>query len=284
VYDAATTLTAIAGPDPTDPATVGAPVKDYTANLSTTALKGKKIAVVAGTAAPYPATVSALQTLGATTTQVTIGTPSPDPASIVPREFKRDLNTYLAGIRRGPGARSLQAIIDYNNANPVEGLKYQQGQLLAAQGVDLSDPATSAAYKADLEAGKSSNRELINGILTNGTPDDKSDDFDAVMVPSGNTLVGYADRAGYPMLTLPAGYGATASSAGHNPIGVTLVGTAFSEQTLLADGYALERATNVRLAPSSTNPSMWRCVPGSTFFTGELCNPGDRLLVSRPRH
>jgi Asp-tRNA(Asn)/Glu-tRNA(Gln) amidotransferase A subunit family amidase len=228
--------------------------------------------------------VTTLQALGATTTQVTIGTPSPDPASVVPSEFKRDLNAYLSGIRRGPGARSLQAVIGYNDAHPVEGLKYQQGQLLAAQAVDLSDPATGAAYKADLETGKASNRALIDGILTNGTPDDTSDDFDAVMVPTGNVLVGYADRAGYPALTLPAGYGATASSAGHNPIGVTLVGTAFSEATLLADGYALEQATNVRLAPSYTNPSMWRCVPGSTFFTGELCNPGDRLLESRPRH
>ena len=282
VYDAASALTVIAGPDRSDPATAGAPVKNYTAGLSTTALQGKKIAVVASTAAPYPAMVTALQTLGATTTQVTIGTPSPDPASVVPSEFKRDLNAYLSGIRRGHGARSLQAIIGYNTANPVEGLKYQQGQLLAAQAVDLSDPATSAAYKADLEAGKASNRALIDGILTNGTPGDTSDDFDAVMAPSGSALVGYADRAGYPALTLPAGYGATASSAGHNPIGVTLVGTAFSEATLLADGYALEQATNVRLAPSSTNPSMWRCVPGSTFFTGELCNPGDRLLESRP--
>jgi Asp-tRNA(Asn)/Glu-tRNA(Gln) amidotransferase A subunit family amidase len=284
VRDAASALTVMAGPDRADPATAGAPVKDYTAGLSPTALQGKKIAVVASTAEPYPSMVTALQALGATTTQVTLGTPSPDPASVVPAEFKRDLNSYLSGIRRGPGARSLQAIIDYNNANPVEGLKYQQGQLLAAQAVDLSDPATSAAYKADLEAGKASNRALIDGILANGTPDDKSDDFAAVMVPSGSALVGYADRAGYPALTLPAGYGATAGSAGHNPIGVTLVGTAFSEATLLSGGYALEQATHVRLAPSYTNPSMWRCVPGSTFFTGELCNPGDRLLESGSHH
>ena len=95
------------------------------------------------------------------------------------------------------------------------------------------------------------------------------------MVPSGNALVGIADRAGYPVLTVPAGYGT--GGAGRNPIGVTFVGAAFSEAKLLAAGYAFEQATNVRLAPSFTNPSMWRCVPGSTFFTGELCHPGDRL-------
>ena len=32
----------------------------------------------------------------------------------------------------------------------------------------------------------------------------------------------------------------------------------------------------MRKAPSVTNPSMFRCVPGSVFFTAEKCNPGDR--------
>ena len=103
-----------------------------------------------------------------------------------------------------------------------------------------------------------------------------------IVVPSGNGLVGIADRAGYPVLTVPAGYGT--GGAGRNPIGVTFVGTAFSEAKLLAAGYAYEQATNVRLAPSFTNPSMWRCVPGSTFFTGELCHPGDRLITPTCTH
>ena len=118
---------------------------------------------------------------------------------------------------------------------------------------------------------------MIDGILNNGTPADPSDDFDAIVVPNGNAIGGFADRAGYPVLTIPAGYGATASSAGHNPIGVMFVGTAFSESKLLADAYALEQATNVRLAPSFTNPSMWRCVAGSVFFLPHHCHPGDLL-------
>ena len=40
----------------------------------------------------------------------------------------------------------------------------------------------------------------------------------------------------------------------------------------------------MRLAPSFTNPSMWRCVPGSTFFTGEHCHPGDRLITPTCTH
>ena len=104
------------------------------------------------------------------------------------------------------------------------------------------------------------------------------------MVPNGNAVAGYRRPRRLSGADDPGRLRRTASGAGHNPIGVTFIGTAFSEAKLLADAYALEQATNVRLAPSFTNPSMWRCVPGSTFFTGELCNPGDRLLnPRRPR-
>jgi amidase len=276
VADAATQLQAIAGTDPDDPATVGAPaVPNYAAGLSTTALSGKRVAVISSTTAPYPSVLASLTALGATTVVKTVGTPSPNPPSIVLSEFKRDLDDYLDDVP-GAGAKSLQEIVSYNASNAVEGLKYQQGELTGAQAIDLSDSATNAAYEADKAAGRSSNRELIDTILNNATPGDASDDFDVIVVPSGNGLVGIADRAGYPVLTVPAGFGT--GGAGRNPIGVTFVGGAFSEATLLADAYAFEQATNVRQTggpPSYTNPSMWRCVPYSTFFLPHHCNPGD---------
>ncbi len=275
VRDAAAELQAIAGADPSDPATAAAPAPpDYLAGLSPTALRGKRIAVIGNAAAPYPDVVSALEGAGATTVVKTIGTPSPNPPSIVLREFKRDLNAYLSAAGGG-GAKSLQGIIAYNEANPVEGLKYQQRELLEAQSVDLSDAATAAAYAADRSAGRAATQALIDGVLDNGTPADRSDDFDAVAVPSGHALIGIADRAGYPVLTVPAGYGT--GSAGRNPIGVAFVGPAFGEAKLLAAGHAFEQATKVRLAPSWTNPSMWRCVAGSTFFSPHHCHPGDLL-------
>ncbi|MDP2180532.1 MAG: amidase family protein [Methylophilaceae bacterium] len=273
VYDAATALGVLAGIDPVDDATSEIPdVPDYLSGLSPAALSGKRIAVISSTAAPYPAVVSALQGLGATVVVKSIGTPNPNPDSIVTREFKRDLNSYLSTLQ-GSGAKSLQAIIDYNDANPVEGLKYQQRELLSAQEVNLSDPAVNSIYESEKVLGQVSSQALIDTILTNGTPDDVTDDFVAIVVPNGNTLVGIADRAGYPVLTVPAGYGT--GGAGRNPIGVSFVGTAFSEDKLLAAGYAFEQATNVRLAPSFTNPSMWRCVAGSTFYSPYKCHPGD---------
>ncbi|MBB5786377.1 amidase family protein [Jiangella mangrovi] len=242
VYDAAVTLGAV------DSSSV-----DYTAGLTQTALAGKKVAVVSGGSAPYPAAVATVEGLGATVGSVTLGAPTTRP-SIVLREFSRDLDAYLGG------ASSLDEIIAYNQANPVEGLKYQQNELLAASA------ATLETYESDLSVGRAESAAVIDSVLASG--------YDVIMVPSNSTLVGIADRAGYPVLTVPAGEGT--GNAGRNPIGVTFVGTAGSEASLLAAGYAFEQGHSYgRRAPGVTNPSMWRCTPGGSFFTGELCNPGD---------
>ncbi len=290
VSDVATTLGVLAGPDPTDPATKGQPpVPNYAAGLSPTALSGKKIAVVSSTIAPYPTAVTELSTLGATTNVVTLGTGTTAP-SVIPYEFHEDLNSYLSNAKGfthwSNGAKSLQQIIEYNNANPVEGLKYGQGGLLAAEAVETTNPTTKATYETNLTAGQKEDREVIDSILT-------GDGDSAIMVPSGSPLVGIADRAGYPVLTVPAGFGAQNSSTGGDPIGVDFIGTAYSEAGLLDDGYALEQGLKARQtgpaymvstafpnaglsgAPSETNQSMWRCVPGSAFFKPYDCNPGE---------
>jgi Asp-tRNA(Asn)/Glu-tRNA(Gln) amidotransferase A subunit family amidase len=295
--DVATELNAIAGRDPSDPATSAAPspTPNYLAGLTATALSGKRVAVIStspagspGSVAPYPAAVAELGTLGAVTTVATPG-PATKAASIIPFELHRDLDAYL-GVTGG-GPKSLQQVVDYNNANPVEGLKFGQGGLLAAAAVSPADPATAAAYATSLAQGRADSQGVINTILANaaGTGGPVS----AIMVPSGSALVGIADRAGYPVLTVPAGYGDQNSSTGADPIGVNFIGGAFSEATLLGYGYAYEQATNVRAtgptyfvgsavlpgvsgAPSETNQSMWRCVPGSAFFHPYLCNPGDQ--------
>jgi amidase len=285
VSDVAAALSVLAGPDPADPVTLGqpSPLPSYTEGLSSAALSGKRIAVVSSTAAPYPAAVSELETLGATTGVVTLGTSTTAP-SVIPYEFHRDLNTYLSST----GAevpKSLQQIIEYNEASPVEGLKYAQNGLLAAEAVETTNPATTATYEEDLTKGQTEDRAVIDSILKEG--------YSAIMVPSGSPLVGIADRAGYPVLMVPAGFAAENSSTGGDPIGVDFIDSAYGEPELLDDGYAFEQGTHVRQdgpaymlsttipnamfsgAPSETNQSMWRCVPGSSFVEPYDCNPGE---------
>ncbi|WP_053225669.1 amidase family protein [Solirubrobacter soli] len=216
-------------------------------------LIGKKVAVV-GT---LPAGVAtALTGVGATTVTKTAGTVSAP--SVIARSFEKDLNAYLAGVSGGAG--SLQGIVNYNTANPVEGLKYQQRDLQASLSPDVS------ALAADTAAGKTQSAGVLDALLS---------DTDVIAAPAGSALVGVADRAGYPVLTVPAAFGT--GSAGRNPIGVVFIGKADGDAALLNAGYAFEQATNVRLAPSWTNPSMFRCVPGSTFFSPHHCHPGDAL-------
>ncbi len=291
VSDVATALGVLAGPDVKDPASEKQPlpIPDYTAGLTPTALAGKKVAVVASTTAPYPTAVAELEALGATTTVVTpaAGTTAP---SVIPYEFHSDLDTYLSSsAKKVP--KSLQEIIEYNSANPVEGLKFGQTSLLAAEAVETANPATKTSYETNLAQGQSEDRAVLDNILDNGTPTEPADDYSAIMVPSGSPLVGIADRAGYPVLTVPAGYGAENSSTGGDPIGVDFIGTAYSEAQLLDDGYAFEQGLPVRStgpeymksalnpafsgAPSEVDQSMWRCVPGSAFFKPYACNAGD---------
>src|SRR4051794_18723916 len=251
VFDAAAELSAMTG-------------KDYTSGLSATALTGKKVAVIANTTAPYPAAVTGLGGAGATTTTVTPGAATTAPSAI-PYELRRDF-------------KPLQDVVDYNNAHPVEGLKFGQSGLTAALA------ATDAtAYATNLAKGKSDSRAVLDSALTG---------VSSLVVPSGSALVNVADRAGYPVLTVPAGYGAQNSATGGDPIGVTFIGAAGSEGELLAEAYAFEQATKVRDAgpsymvgpaqfgpvngaPSMTNQSMWRCVEGSAFYHPYACNAGD---------
>ena len=260
VYDAAAELGAMAGGDAEDPATAAAPdpVPDYVAGLSRDALEGARIGVISSTNTTYQEAVAKVQELGAVTVQVT--PPSNTSAgSILDYEFKRDLNAYLARLGAGAPMGSLADVVAFNSAHPDEAIKLGMTILVSSNAIDLEDPATKAAYEANRAQGLAESRGDIDAVLTRGTAD-PADDLAAILTPAG-TLTGVGARAGYPALTVPAGYSATT----RNPINVTFLGKPFDEASLLALGYAFERATHARRAPSETNPASWRCVEGSAF-------------------
>ena len=51
-------------------------------------------------------------------------------------------------------------------------------------------------------------------------------------------------KAGYPTITVPAGY-----DVNGQPVGVSLLGAAYSEGKLIQYGYAFEQATKARKSP-----------------------------------
>ncbi|MDA0179593.1 amidase family protein [Solirubrobacter phytolaccae] len=263
VADAAAELQAIAGSDPEDPATTGAPaVPDYLSGLKADALAGKRIGVITNTNAQYVAAVAAVQALGATT--VTVASPTAaGTGDILTPEFKRDLNAYLGRLPASAPMKSLADIIAFNNLHADETLKFGQSQLEASERTDLNDPAQNAAYVTARDTGRASARAAIDAALT-------SNSLDAILTPSG-TLTGLGARAGYPQIVVPAGYNA----AGRAPVGVAFNGTAFSEAALLAFAYAYEQATKLRRVPSEINPASWRCYAGAP----RSCPPGREVAT-----
>ena len=267
VADAAAELQAIAGKDPDDAATNGAPatVPDYLSGLKPDALNGKRIGIISNTNAQYVAAIAAIQALGATT--VTVGTPSSSaPFDILTPEFKRDVNAYLGRLPASAPMKSLADIIAYNSAHADEAIKWGQGQLVASQATDLTDPTQLATYTTARDTQRAAAQAAIDKILTDNN-------LDALMTPSG-TLTGIGARAGYPQLVVPAGYSAT----NRQPVGIAFNGTAYSEAKLLAFGYAYEQATRLRQTVSEINPAHWRCAPGSAV-PPHACGPGKEIAT-----
>lgn len=245
VHDAAALFSAMVGTDPEDPATAENPFvgHDFTADLSTTALAGARLGYVASDNPLYLAALDDLRAEGATLVEVTV--PSTSAPSVLWFEFKRDLESYLG--RLGPHApmRTLADIIAYNEAHAEVALRYGQDILIESQEIDLTDPETAAAYRAALSQGLDESRAAIDGVLD-------AHDLDAIVSASGTTVIGA--RAGYPSISVPAGY-----AEDRRPTNLVFLGTAWSEPTLIALASDYEDATRAWTSPLVLNPELFAC-------------------------
>lgn len=254
VTDAATALSALTGVDPADPATAasaGVVGTDYTRTLSTDALRGVRIAVAStasGTQGEvFTEALDVLRAQGATLVNVSLNTAGL-PAGILDYEFKRDLNAYLATLPAGAPMRTLDDVVRFNEANAARGtIKFGQTQLVTSNNIDIDDPATKAAYEADRDAGIAGARQRIDAVLRD------NDAAAIVFLGSGSAAIGA--RAQYPSVAMPIGY----DPANGRPVGITFLGTAFSEARLLSLAYDYEQASLKREPPSVVNPSLFRC-------------------------
>jgi amidase len=164
-------------------------------------------------------------------------------------EFKVDMRRYLKDLEVSQ-VRSLEGCIDYNNAHADAELKWFGQEIFElAQDTDgLGDPAYQEALKTEKAL-------MINGInevmgrydldaivsLTGEPPwtIDLSNGDHFLTASSTPAAV-----AGFPSICVPAGY-----AFGEMPVGVSFIGTAWSEPTLIKLAYGFEQGTKVRHPP-----------------------------------
>ncbi|TLS52968.1 amidase [Paenibacillus antri] len=247
VADAAAVLTAIAGADPADAATAalaGRPPLDYTAFLDAEGLRGARIGVPRAyyrelpeeAAARMEEAIAALRAAGADVVDpVAIPSEGDEWDYVVLKyEFKPDLNAYLSRLGPRVPVHSLEELIAYNAKHAERALKYGQSVLIESQATSgtLQDPEYVEARRADLERSRT---QGIDFVLAEHR-------LDALVFPN-NWGCGIACKAGYPLVTVPAGF------AGREPVGLTFAAGAFSEPELIRFAYAFEQATKHRRAP-----------------------------------
>lgn len=264
VRDVAILLGGLVGVDPRDPATQASQGKfytDYTQFLDPDGLRGARIGVARNffgfsekVDRVMEASIQVIKDLGAEIV---------DPANVdldeklsetevevLLYEFKADLNAYLAGLGPDAPVKSLAEIIEFNERNREKVMPYfgQERMLLAQE----KGPLTEQAYLEALETNLRLTRdEGIDKTL-------KEHQLDAILAPSGGPAwptdwingdhysggsSSPAAVAGYPNITLPAGY------IFGLPVGISFFTGAFQEPTLLKLAYAFEQGTQVRRPP-----------------------------------
>jgi amidase len=255
VADAAALLGVLAATDPADPATSAAAGRpgDYTAFLDGGTLAGARLGVWRGgstgadgrTTAVLDAALAQLRNLGAEVIDP-VELPGVDDISeyefaALLHEFKRDLNAYL-GALPGHHPATLADVIAFNSRNGGEVLRYFGQELFERAEATSGDPADPAALAAR-EAATRLARAALDGPLD-------AHHLDAVVSLTANPacLTDYvlgdhdvfhtsapAAVAGYPAISVPCGYVAGL------PVGLSFLGPAWSEPTLIGLAHAFEQ-------------------------------------------
>jgi len=264
VKDAAILLTAMAGPDPDDPITVGAPpAADYAADLGRATLAGKRIGVwrtylgaeeeievralldasievmrQRGALIVDPAGIDAARLLEATLASYVV----------MAYEFKTDIELYLD--RSEAPIETLADVIAFNTANADRVMPYFGQDLMEA--AQARGPLTDPEYLYALELSKRVSRELLRTAIdehgldaivapTNGpawiTDLENGDDFNL-------SSASLAATAGFPSITVPGGF------VDGLPIGLSFIGDEWEDKALIEIAHAFEQATLARRPPA----------------------------------
>ncbi len=265
VADAAILLGVLAGPDPADAATRGRPAggpTDYTGFLDPNGLKGARIGVARAKFFGYSpaadrlveAAIETMRRHGAVIVDPTdvphAGEYDDAEYTVLLYEFKADLNRYLAGLGPSAPARTLADLIAFNERERGREMPYF-GQEIFTMAQEKGSLTDDAYVEALARCRRLSRREGLDAVFTQHR-------LDAIVAPTGSPpwtidlvngdhFLGASSTpaavAGYPSVSVPAGYHFGL------PVGITFIGRAWGEATLLKLAYAYEQATKVRRPP-----------------------------------
>jgi amidase len=264
VADAATLLGPLAGPDPSDPATQQNGVRlfqDYREFLKPSGLRGARIGVLRARGFSFskaldPILQNAVEAMKREGAEIvdpvefpTLGKTDDSEYEVLLYEFKADLEAYLAG-RPGSSARTLADLLAFNEKNAGREMPFfgQETFERAAKKGPLTEKAYLDALAKDRELMGEKGIDAVLAehkldalvVLTNG-PAHLTD------LVNGDSFSGSSSSpaavAGYPTITLPAGY------VFGLPVGISLIGRAWSEPELIRLAFGLEQALTMRKAP-----------------------------------
>jgi amidase len=263
VADVATMLGGMVGVDPLDPATEASAGRfrtDYRTYLDPDGLRGARLGwwqpdrLFTNSSQAQAVTeraVERLRGLGATVLEniemswESIG----DHVLVMFYEFEAGIDAYLSGLSSSP-VRTLRDVVAFNREHADSELRwFNQDFLTSSLGSKrLPNPeylravrdSRTRARRAFSEAMR---RHRLDAIIVTTFREPWAIDLLNADIYTGNGCAGVHNAAGYPNITVPAGY------AGPFPIGLSFMAEAWSEPKLFRLAYAFEQGDPVRRVP-----------------------------------
>jgi amidase len=269
VTAAAMLLSALAGEDPADPATIGVPrVTDYAAGLDGFSLRGVRIGVMVNQLgdredlrAVFGQALEDLEAEGAVLVEIEHDVDPQmfsDSFTVLKYELREEMGKYLRSIPAMSGVdtpRSLADLIAFNEANAARELRwFGQETFIEAEAETDREKYEKARESALRIAGE----ETLDAIMaehdvqfliapTEGpawTIDLVNGDHFAGPIGFGSP----AAIAGYPHLTVPMG------AVEGLPVGISFFGAKWADHDVLKLGRAYEKARTAKLPEPSFKP------------------------------
>ena len=267
VADAAAILQVVAGYDPDDRVTEparGRAIPDYSTSLMREGLRGARLAILrqayvratldAEVDAVFGKAVADLRAQGAVVID-SLPMPALDSAFAQRREgcnrFKYDLEQWMSGTGNRTPVKSLDDVVRSRRFHPTVQPRLEFAQRATAPPDSQPGCAQAEQLRADVRRilGESMDRLQLDAVVypTWSNPPRLIGDLNT---PHGDNSQVFSPLTGWPAISVPMGY-----TRGVLPAGMTILGRAWSEATLIRFAYAYEQATRHRRPPGST-PSL----------------------------